>query len=119
MNEFHSEKSKVVQNEQITHLLTVKAIDCVKESLKWMNRRAKANTRAEANMRAKANARAGTRNVAVGARENLTPLAAGSGSTPHCEASTQECEERHVLTFVSTLRRYIDTLITDSFIRTS
>ena len=113
MNEFHSEKSKFVQNKQITHLLTVKAIDCVKESPKWMNRRAKAN------MRAKANARAGTRNVAVGARENLTPLAAGSGSTPHCEASTQECEERHVLTFVSTLRRYIDTLITDSFIRTS
>ena len=74
MNEFHSEKSKFVQNKQITHLLTVKAIDCVKESLKWMNRRAKANTRAEANMRAKANARAGTRNVAVGARENLTPL---------------------------------------------
>jgi hypothetical protein len=32
---------------------------------------------------------------------------------------TQECEERHVLTFVSTLRRYIDNLITDSFTRTS
>jgi hypothetical protein len=31
----------------------------------------------------------------------------------------EEGEERHVLTFVSTLYRYIDNLITDSFIRTS
>ena len=55
-----------------THLLTARAIDDVKESKMSMSTHAEANTRAEANMRAKANARAGARNVAVGAREDLT-----------------------------------------------
>ena len=63
------------------------------------SKHAQKQTRAEASMRAKANA--------------------GSGNTPHCEANMRECEERHVLTFVSTIRRYIDNLITNSFIRTS
>ena len=37
-------------------------------------------------------------------------------ASSHCK---QEGDERHVLTFVSTICRYIDNLITDSFIRTS